>query len=105
MKEPLGTNLLIGIAGVFGKRIVDYTDDDWNKVININLTGVFNCLRAQLGSIEKGGSIVNLASVAGLRGFAGASAYVSSKFGIIGLTRTAAQEAAADEIRVNAVCP
>jgi NAD(P)-dependent dehydrogenase (short-subunit alcohol dehydrogenase family) len=90
---------------VFGKKIVEYTNDDWRKVMDVNLCGVFNCLRAQLRSIEHGGSIVNISSVAGLRGFGGASAYVSSKFGIVGLTRTAAQETVSEGIRVNAVCP
>lgn len=99
------TERSVGIAGIFGEKIVDYTNEHWDKVINVNLHGIFYCLRAELKVIEKGGSIVNLSSVAGLRGFGGASAYVSSKFGIIGLTRTAAQEVAADGTRVNAVCP
>jgi NAD(P)-dependent dehydrogenase (short-subunit alcohol dehydrogenase family) len=84
---------------------VDYEDKDFDTVINVNLKGVFNCLRAQLGTIEKGGSIVNISSVGGLHGVPGASAYIASKFGVRGLIRVVAQEAAADGTRVNAICP
>jgi NAD(P)-dependent dehydrogenase (short-subunit alcohol dehydrogenase family) len=75
------------------------------KVININLVGIFNCLRAQLKSIAHAGSIVNLSSVAGHVGFPGMAPYCSSKHAILGLTRTAAKEAAWNNVRVNAVCP
>ncbi|OCK74114.1 NAD(P)-binding protein [Lepidopterella palustris CBS 459.81] len=93
-----------GIAGVL-KPITELTDEEFSKVININLIGIFNCLRAQLRVMEMGGSIVNTASIAGLMGFANFSPYITSKHGIIGLTRTAAKEAGEKEIRVNAVCP
>ncbi|KAK6859222.1 3-oxoacyl-reductase [Apiospora arundinis] len=76
--------------------------DDWNKVINVNLTGCFNCLKYELKHIVDEGSIVNVASVAGLRGAPNMSAYIASKHGVIGLTRTAAHEGAARKIRVNA---
>jgi NAD(P)-dependent dehydrogenase (short-subunit alcohol dehydrogenase family) len=94
-------------AGIIGamKPISQLTDDEFAKVLNINLVGVFNCLRAELNTIETGGSIVNTSSIAGLVGVAGAGAYVTSKHGIIGLTRSAAREATEKGVRVNAVCP
>ncbi len=69
------------------------------------MTGNFHCLRAQLGAVADGASIVNIASVAGLSGMAGLAPYVASKHGVVGLSKTAAKEAAGRSIRVNAVCP
>ncbi|KAK6836765.1 hypothetical protein PG987_007260 [Apiospora arundinis] len=101
-------NGCVNNAGVLPRVFAPITDtemDDWNKVINVNLTGCFNCLKYELKHIVDEGSIVNVASVAGLRGAPNMSAYIASKHGVIGLTRTAAHEGAARKIRVNAVCP
>lgn len=87
------------------KSIEELSDEEFIKVIDINLVGVFNCLRAQLKAIAHAGSIVNLSSVAGHTGSPGLGPYCASKHGILGLTRTAAKEAAWNGVRVNAVCP
>ncbi|KAK7959456.1 uncharacterized protein PG986_004310 [Apiospora aurea] len=95
-------------AGVAPRKIGPITEmglDDWNRVINVNLTGVFNCLKYEIKHIVDGGSIVNIASVAGLKGNPNLSSYIASKHGVVGLTKAAAHEGAAREIRVNAVCP
>ncbi|KAK8079164.1 hypothetical protein PG994_002971 [Apiospora phragmitis] len=92
-------------AGVIPRKMVPITEmelDDWNRVVNVNLTGVFSCLKYELQHIVDGGSIVNIASVAGLKGYPNFSSYVASKHGVVGLTKTAACEGAARKIRVNA---
>lgn len=98
------------LAGVNSKQthkspITEIDDEDWDFVMNVNLKGVLNCLRAQIPAMEDGGAVVNAASIASLMGFANAAAYVSSKHAVIGLTRTAAKEVGHRGIRVNAICP
>jgi NAD(P)-dependent dehydrogenase (short-subunit alcohol dehydrogenase family) len=96
-----------GIGGNLEVTVADGDFDNWKHTIDVNLTGVFYGLHYQLAHMTQrgSGSVVNLASILGLRGQEKSAAYVASKHGVIGLTRTAALEVARQGVRVNAVCP
>ncbi|KAJ6010386.1 short-chain dehydrogenase/reductase SDR [Penicillium sp. IBT 35674x] len=97
----------IGTQGWSGKgyALDTITDEDWDAMMNVNLTGIKNSLKAELRHIKDGGSIVNVASIAGQRGTPWNAPYGTAKWGVISLSKCAAQEAGTRNIRVNAVAP
>jgi len=101
-----GLDVVVNNAGLgHSGCVVDMSDDDWLRVIDVTLTGTFRCLRAALPHMHRGGSVINVGSVTAHRAERGQSAYGAAKAGVHALTRCAAMEAAADGIRVNAVAP
>lgn len=104
-----GIDVFFNNAGIEGKimPIVDYAAEDFDRVIAVNLRGMFLGMKHALKVMlpAKSGAIINNASVSGLRGAAGMCAYIASKHGILGLTKTAAIEVASAGVRVNAICP
>ena len=107
MKHLGPLNGAVNLAGVIssGTQIADTTDEEWDSIMDVNVKGVFNCIRAELQRMDKDASIVSTSSVAGLQGTGLAAAYSTSKHAVIGLTRSAAKEAGAKNIRVNCIAP
>ncbi|ABC33438.1 short-chain alcohol dehydrogenase-like protein [Hahella chejuensis KCTC 2396] len=99
----------VNSAGVehVNARMADIDEATWDQVIDINLKGVFLCMREQIKCMlpRRDGRIINLASIAGLRSAPSLAPYSASKFGVVGLSKSAAVEYASSGIRINAVCP
>ena len=101
-----GLDILVNNAAVLRDRTAkNMTDDDWDVVLETNLSAVFRVCRAALPFLRDGGRIVNLASISGVMGFFGQANYASAKAGVIGLTKVLSRELAGRRITVNAVAP
>jgi 3-oxoacyl-[acyl-carrier protein] reductase len=101
-----GLDILVNNAGILRDRTLkNMSEDEWQAVIDTNLTGVFHACRAAVNVLADGGRIVNIASIAGVVGFFGQANYTAAKAGVIGLTKVLAKELAKRRITVNAVAP
>ncbi len=103
-----GLHVLVNNAGIaLDQLVMRVKDEDWNRQLQVNLTGAFNLIRAATRPMmkQRGGAIVNLTSVVGEMGNAGQAAYAATKAGLVGLTKSVARELASRHVRVNAVAP
>lgn len=104
-----GLDVAVNNAGIGGEQhpTGQYSPEGWRRVIDVNLSGVFYCMRYEIPAMLQrgGGAIVNMASILGWVGFAGSPAYVAAKHGVLGLTQTAAIEYATQGVRVNSIGP
>ncbi|MFA6816593.1 MAG: SDR family oxidoreductase [Lentisphaeria bacterium] len=101
-------DLLVNDAGMgIFKPLAETSLEEWNKVVNTNLTGAFLCAREAFKRMKKqqGGTIVNIASVVGITGYANQGAYTASKHGMVGLTKVLAEEGRAYKIKAHVICP
>ncbi len=108
VKEFGSVDIFVNNAGVTRDGLMlRMSEDDWDLVMDINLKGAFNCIKTVARPMmkNKGGAIINIASIVGVMGNAGQANYVASKAGLIGLTKTTAKEFASRGIRCNAVAP
>ncbi|MHC4141890.1 MAG: 3-oxoacyl-ACP reductase FabG [Planctomycetota bacterium] len=108
VEEFGGLDILVNSAGIIRDRVIwKMTDEQWQQVIDVDLTGVFNCARAAATIMRANGagSIVSISSVIGLRGRFGQTNYAAAKAGVIGLTQSLARELARHDVTVNAVAP
>ncbi|MGE4264394.1 MAG: 3-oxoacyl-[acyl-carrier-protein] reductase [Desulfovibrio sp.] len=108
IKDKVSLQVLVNNAGITKDGLlIRMKDEDWDKVIQVNLTGAFACLReaAKIMVKQRSGRIINIASVVGQMGNAGQANYVAAKAGLIGLTKSAARELSGRGITVNAVTP
>ena len=102
-----GLDVIVNNAGIIQTGpLVEFAESDWDRIFAVNVKGIFLMSQAAIPQLMKnGGVIINIASVAGKRGFAFMGAYCASKFAVIGLTQSMAAELAEFSIRVNAICP
>ena len=101
-----GIDFLVNNAGILRDRsFKKMSDQEWNDVIDTNLTGVFNACKAVVESLNEGGAIVNVSSLAAVMGFFGQANYASAKAGVMTLTKVLSKEVARKNIRVNAIAP